>query len=589
MNIQLRSAFVFSMLFAVLLTRPVWAQSTINWIVPNGSWTEGSNWDSGFVPDTFLDEIANISNAGTAEVDSDVFEQPGQIILGQLAGETGTLNIANGGQLAVAYTANNISSASVDIGQAGTGHLIVEPGGSLAARTLNLAGEQGSSLTLGGATGGAATVTIAWGATLGRQVRIIGPNVNFSTQTLTIQAQNTLTAQITAATHSPLKSTNLASIDGTLRVEFTNGMAPTVGNSWNLIDAPAISGQFASIDLSAAPGLPFGQVYQFGSVSDPASVHGVFGRLSVDQLLVLTVNRGSGAMSIATGPVPVHIDVYSISSALGGLNPSGWSSLQDQGVSDWRESPQGGSIHRLSELKPTSSTTVNAAAPLELGNVFQLPSASEFGTELEDIIFEYCTPEGQVTQGLVNYIGDKQYNNLVLLVDPDTGAARFENQSNLSVSIDGYKISSSSGSLLPDNGNWLSLDDQNVAGGDWRESNPTTHILAELKPTGETLLNGGAMFNLGIPFLTTASGGSEDLTFEYLFPGETAMRDGVVVYRSLAASLMADFNEDRRVDHADLAVWKTSFGSNTGGDADGDGDTDGEDFLVWQQEFGTDL
>ena len=140
---------------------------------------------------------------------------------------------------------------------------------------------------------------------------------------------------------------------------------------------------------------------------------------------------------------------------------------------------------QLAELKPTGSTAIASAAPRALGNIFGYPVAQEFGTELEDIAFEYYTTDGRVVQGLVNYEGDKRFNNLVLVVDPASGATRLENQSNLGVDIDGYKITSASGSLLPANGNWNSLDDQNAAGGDWRESNPTVNQLVELKPSGE--------------------------------------------------------------------------------------------------------
>jgi hypothetical protein len=48
-----------------------------------------------------------------------------------------------------------------------------------------------------------------------------------------------------------------------------------------------------------------------------------------------------------------------------------------------------------------------------------------------------------------------------------------------------------------------------------------------------------------------------------------------------------DFNGDGSVNAADLAVWKTSFGTNAGADADGDGDSDGNDFLVWQRNLGS--
>jgi len=93
---------------------------------------------------------------------------------------------------------------------------------------------------------------------------------------------------------------------------------------------------------------------------------------------------------------------------------------------------------------------------------------------------------------------------------------------------------------------------------------------------------------MGRLFKTTASGGSQDLMFEYLFPGEEAFREGVVVYGALA-SLAADFNDDGTVNGTDLTIWRGAFGSATGGDADGDGDSDGADFLTWQRQLGMSL
>jgi hypothetical protein len=52
-----------------------------------------------------------------------------------------------------------------------------------------------------------------------------------------------------------------------------------------------------------------------------------------------------------------------------------------------------------------------------------------------------------------------------------------------------------------------------------------------------------------------------------------------------------DFDENNRVDAADLAAWKARFGLAAGavhadGDADSDLDVDGADFLLWQQDLG---
>lgn len=558
-----------------------------SWTAGNADWSTGSNWSALGPPDgPQFGEYANISNGGTANVTSAIVEQPGQVILGLDEGQTGSLIIANGGQLTTADVAT--TSGEVSVGYNGVGHLTVQPGATLDVDTnLNVGGEAASSATFGGVGAGVTTVNVGFNANLGRNVRVIGPNVNMTALGVTFQPDSKFTAQIIGATHSALKSTNVVALNGTLRVEIS-GVTPALGNSWNLFDASAFSGQFTAIDTSAAPVLPFGQVYEFNSAAAAGSVNGMYGRVSVAQKLVLNVNRSTGAVSIATGPGTVSIDGYSISSAQGSLSPAGWNSLQAQGVADWRRSPQVGTKNLLTELKPTTSTAITSATPRALGNAFQYPVATQFGVEWEDVKFEYFTPDGKVTQGIINYTGTKRHNNLVLVVDPATGNAQVQNQSNLSVNIDGYKILSSSGSLLPADGKWLSLDDNNREGGDWRESNPTVNQLAELKPAGSSLMSGGSTFlSMGQMFKTVGLGGTQDLTFEYLFPGESTFRQGVVVYGALSApSLAADFNDDNTVNAADLTVWKGAFGTGPAGDADGDNDSDGADFLVWQRQFG---
>lgn len=53
-----------------------------------------------------------------------------------------------------------------------------------------------------------------------------------------------------------------------------------------------------------------------------------------------------------------------------------------------------------------------------------------------------------------------------------------------------------------------------------------------------------------------------------------------------APSSPADFNNDGKVDAADLAIWQGGYSTGVDGDANGDGVTDGRDFLVWQRDFG---
>jgi hypothetical protein len=61
---------------------------------------------------------------------------------------------------------------------------------------------------------------------------------------------------------------------------------------------------------------------------------------------------------------------------------------------------------------------------------------------------------------------------------------------------------------------------------------------------------------------------------------------------TLSYVLAGDFDANNIVDGADLANWKTGFGTSSGashaqGDADADGDVDGGDFLIWQRQLGS--
>jgi len=70
-------------------------------------------------------------------------------------------------------------------------------------------------------------------------------------------------------------------------------------------------------------------------------------------------------------------------------------------------------------------------------------------------------------------------------------------------------------------------------------------------------------------------------------PGAEEMEEIAIIQ---PPSLSADFNDDLKVDAADLNIWSGTFGgAATGatGDANGDGRADGLDFLTWQRQFGS--
>jgi hypothetical protein len=95
--------------------------------------------------------------------------------------------------------------------------------------------------------------------------------------------------------------------------------------------------------------------------------------------------------------------------------------------------------------------------------------------------------------------------------------------------------------------------------------------------------------NLG-PLATTKL--QADSTF--LRMGLAVNADGPAVIRLdnfrvlIETSLDADFDNNGKVNAADLAVWRSAYGVNANGDANDDGVTDGADFLLWQRQLGND-
>ncbi|TWT75527.1 hypothetical protein Pla123a_30370 [Posidoniimonas polymericola] len=575
------------------------------WLPADDTYTSSNDaaWSIGFVPDFNFDEAAVVTtndNATTplARVSGSLSTQPGALYIGELIGESGAVRVESGGNLTIGYLTGNSALGGVNVGLGGVGFLDVLPGGTLDGGYLTLGGQGGSVATLGGTAAGVTSVTIQggggndggeFGTTIGAQntLRVVGPNVDYNTFTFQLASGGTLAAGITGASHSIIKSTNAVGINGTLRLDF-DGVTPTVGDSWDLFDTPGVNGAFSSIEATGAAALPIGQTYVFSSAADGASTHGVVGRVSVEQRLVLSVNRDTGAVAIQNGAMPVSFDGYSISSQFGALNPSSWNSLDDQGVSDWRESPANGSGTRLSELKPTTSTAVSAGPGFNLGNVFDYATPTEFGAETEDLAFEYYTEAGDKFQGTIIYEGIKFNNNLLLVVDPADGQAQLVNDSSFDINLDGYWISSVSGSLQGGNGDWNSLDDQNAAGGAWTEANPTANNLVELQAQGDTMLAAGARYNLGTLFDTA---GEQDLVLRYLFPeDETFTRFGAVDYRAVDGGLTGDYNGDGVVNAADYTVWRDADGSSvppgTGADGSGDGLVNGADYDLWVANYG---
>ncbi|MBA3484131.1 MAG: hypothetical protein H0T51_20180 [Pirellulales bacterium] len=560
--------------------------TNVNWTGGPGNWTNTSKWfnetslSTGFLPSVDYNEIARIDggvvtvNTGLANgTDASGSTNPGGVRLGTVSG-AGELTIANAGTLRVQDgTATN---GSLVVGGAGSGTLRVQRGGSLTVDGPLTSAAASTNLIALGSAAGVGTANLTVGSASFGGTTIVHRDVAFASSSITLQSSGVYQPVFTGGVSSVLQATGSANLGGTLRPDF-GGSAPAVGSSWNLFEAAGVNGVFANIDSSLAGALGEGVSF---IVSTPAISGGRRAvQLSLKQLPVLNVNRDTGAVSLTNpGTTAVTLDGYSISSTLGAINAGQWSSFQDQNVlgGGWRESPP--TANRLSELKQSGVGSLAGGQTISLGAVFS-PTPTTLGAPTEDFQFQYTSPEG-ILSGLVKYTGTK-VNNILLQVDPTNGEARLRNPSSFSVNIDGYTITSA-GSLTP--AGWTSLDDQNTAGGDWRESPGLSTRLSELKQTASTTLAPGASYNLGAIFNPTMP---KDLTFEFLQLGQSQATAGAVVFAPLTAAVTpGDFDQNGVVNGQDLNLWKTAFGTTTQANADGDSDSDGNDFLIWQRNLG---
>lgn len=580
---------------AAVAQPPVPGAFTTSWNVATNpgtpaanNWTTVGNWSAG-LPDVNTQDFAVIDNGGVAYVNSNVAEQPGGISLGTNANESGTLDILSGGSLTLADLGIALEDGSVRIGQGGTGHLFVRPGGTLHSLALTLGpGAVGSTLTLGGTTAGITTVTTGQ-ATLARTTRVIGPNVNFTASTgIAFQSTSVFVPEITGATHSPLKTAGVAGLGGTLQVDF-NGVTPSGGSSWNLVDAATISGSFTSILPDPAVPLGLGQVLAVRTVN--GGTHGKLAQLVVDQLPVLSINRNTGAVAITNpGSAGIALDGYTIQSSNGALVQANWQSLATHPAvagAGWSEANP--TPNRLSELRASGNSTLAAAGSWGIGNIFHEPTPAQFGQSLEDVVFQYNDPVTQRTvNGVVNYTGGTGINNLVLFADPATGNVKIRNTSPFTVSIDGYTIASAGASLNSNPALWTSLQDS--VGNTWAEANLSDTRVSELQSSGATTLtmNGGTTFDLGGLFKTA---GAKDLVFQFLLSGNSVPNTGVVVYEAAPAitGVAGDYNKNGIVDAADYTIWRDHLNQNFQLDNEGGvtpGVVDAADYNFWKSRFG---
>lgn len=288
---------------------------------------------------------------------------------------------------------------------------------------------------------------------------------------------------------------------------------------------------------------------------------------AIAQDVSITVNRETKAITVNNNDAAsIDLDLYEVRSESGALNSSNgaWTSLFDAGfgLNGWAEANPSSNL--LAEVNSTAVTTLTEAGGVEpsfsIGTPFDpepAKAAAGFGVEVEDLVFVYSGPTIGINTGTVEYVGDKEFNTLVVNVNPGTGAIEIENESPFEVTLSSYQISSPAGAL---DSSWAGI---RASDADWDAiGSPSANQIAELDgPTGTGLVVPAAgTVSLGSAYMAGAAV-DEGLAFTFgLIPepmllGQTEFVGGV----------------------------KFDTPPVGGGDFNGDGDTDGADFLAWQR------
>jgi hypothetical protein len=552
MNSYTRTIVAIAVLAALSVNARTHAQSRVNWIGPAGlshAWDEGDvgggegvNWQSvavptsHFQPDSLFNEYASISNGGVALVDHMITHIPTDIRVAEGAGTTGTLIIQNGGSISASPSTN------------GTGALLNGAGGT-----------------------GRVVVRQNIGA------------VNFLNYTQT--ATSTLVAQLSSATaFNAMQVTNAVTLAGTLRIERTpgSGFTATTGSSWTLIQGAPVNGAFTGFEVDpnvvANPGIVFATSTSGNAVTITAA-----------QRLVLEVDRFTGAATLRNPSghaTSIPLISYTLSSTQNGVSSAAnrWTSFSDAAKPGWFEANP--STTALSELNPQGSLTLASGDSHNFGTPINANTGAALGTNrvnTANVNFQYQAPTGELLSAVIQPVG--RINDLVLVVNPATGASLIQNQSAQNLQLVGYTISSASGALKAD---WAGLQGLPVA--NWFKANPTTTNLSELISTGATPMNVGAELSVGNAW---NAAGLQDLTFSYLTP-DGQQHSGSVFFgaKAVVPTGNADFNGDGIVNGADFLKWQRGLGlngqsNNLNGDANGDGTVSAADLAIWKSQFGT--
>lgn len=506
-----------------------------SWNVATGDWGNDDNWvdDLGELSGTPLtdDDRWALVGMGVATVSGD------HSTAGLTIGNGAMVQLASGGSLEVALPdfPNSVGQTLVD----SRAVLQIDDGGSYKGLSANIPG------TLNLSQGGSFE--------LSDNLAMTG-TFNFG---------------VNASGNASVTVGGEATIGGTLVPEF-DGVSPGFGQSLTFAQADSV--------VLASPTLVFPTLER--GLEAQINVRGGNARIDVVNKPILQVDRATknaSIMNVIGGPI--EITGYAVESALGLLDAS---SFDGFGGATWdRPNPQNTVLAEFS-LDQTRSIAVNDS--LDIGAVYNVGPTHPSN---EDVAFFYFTPEGEILEGLVEYVGPA--NDLVLNVNPVSGEVTIQHLSPFvdPVEVTGYSVRSASGSLNPDA--WTSLEDGGTSG--WLEANPGESIISEINTFESTIFDNGTVVSLGNIFDLN---GERDLVLEYttadqFLTATVEYQSGTVVNPPMF--LEADFDQNGTVEFSDFLILSGQFGNTvdppgTPPDINGDGTVNFPDFLVLSSQFG---
>ena len=311
-----------------------------------------------------------------------------------------------------------------------------------------------------------------------------------------------------------------------------------------------------------------------------------------DEEFSLVIDPFTGAASLRNDTAsPIELDSYFIASPSDPvLQVDAWGSLEDNSVAGWRESSSD-SGNRLAELNLTGSLEILGNESVSIGNPYPAFSPSTLGERapaLNSLRFNYTLANESVQRR-----GDVEFsarNTLVLVVDPNTGESKIENQSSFNIDLDSYLVKSIPSVLSTES--WSPLSGSDDA---WRSSTGTSNRIAEGNLFGSTSIGASQSLALGTPIDPSILDDESDLELVFTTTDFDAPIAGGILFRSAGTLDPLDCNGDGTVNILDANC--TSQGDLDGflaglspaslrGDTDGNGTVEFADFLVLSGRFG---